>query len=91
MKDSPKTIRNLGLADGREGPAYGQYLKEYDPSALGGMGDWKWTPNRDEAIKFPNAAAVFKAYNASPKCHPTRPDGKPNKPLTAFNILVEDA
>jgi hypothetical protein len=86
-----KVIKNEGLADGRDGPAPGQYLKEYNPEGLGGMGAWTWTPNPAEAMKFEDAIEAFKCWTQVPRNRPKRPDGKPNKPLTAFTVTIEDA
>jgi hypothetical protein len=87
-----KVIKNLGLADGRPGPAPGQYLKWYNPEALGGMGDWGWTRSKKEALKFEDTVEAFKCYTQVPNNHPTRSsDGQPNKPFTSFTISIEEA
>jgi len=86
----PYVMRCLGFAGDFPCDTVGHYFKEFDPKALGGVGDAVWTPNPTEAARFPDPAAVFKMYNAVPKCHPVRTtDGKPNKPMTAYHIVVE--
>lgn len=85
-----KVIKSEGLADGR--PKFnGQYLVSFDPEALGGMGSFIWSPDIEQAKRFPTAAEAFEMWTAVPACRPTRPDGKPNKPLTAFTVTIEDA
>jgi hypothetical protein len=49
------------------------------------------TANRDEAHRFASAADALEAWNIVSKTRPTRPDGLPNKPLTALSIHVEPA
>jgi hypothetical protein len=85
-----KVIRNLGLANGSAGSVPGQYLKWYNPEARGGMGDWGWTPNKEEALSFEDPIEAFKLYISVPGNRPRRPDGRPNKPLTSFTIIIED-
>lgn len=85
-----KVIKSEGLADGRD-KFNGQYLVSFDPEALGGMGSFIWSPDIEQAKRFPDAMEALRVWNAVPKCRPVRPDGKPNKPLTAFTVSVEDA
>lgn len=82
---------NAGIITGAKGP--GRFLKNYDP-------DWQpegyrgpqsgraeWTDNVHEAMHFPNQIAAYRCYMATSKTAPRRPDGKPNRPLTAYSIL----
>lgn len=44
----------------------------------------------DQAMTFASSAdAMIFAMQTSTTC-PTRPDGRPNKPLTAYTISIED-
>jgi hypothetical protein len=47
------------------------------------------TSKRDEAHKFASVDEVFETWNTVSKTRPVRPDGRPNKPLTALSIEVE--
>jgi hypothetical protein len=47
------------------------------------------TGNRDAAHKFASVDEVFATWNTVSKTRPRRPDGLPNKPLTALSIEVE--
>lgn len=69
-------------------PPKGQYLANYDPEAHGGLGDADWTQDLDKAMRFPDQIAAFRCWTSVPRRRPTRPDGQPNKPLTAFAIEV---
>jgi len=67
----------------------GQWLKAYDPDARGGHGAIKGTPHRKEALRFPDMSAAMKFWRQTSAVLPVRPDGQPNRPLTAFTIEVE--
>lgn len=71
----------------------GQYLEAFDaerhaPGKLYPTGFATWTEDPTRAMIFPNAEAAFKYIRQRPKCCPTRPDGKPNRPLMAFTLEV---
>jgi len=79
-----------GWQDSHSSPApIGQYLKSYDPNAHGGRGTAEWTVDIAKAMVFPNPTALLRFWKQISKVQPIRPDGKPNRPLTAFSILVE--
>ena len=65
-----------------DGPLEGEYLVSFDPEAGGGRGLVVSTPNPKEARRFTFAEACA-TLGAVPRSKPTRPDGKPNRPLTA--------
>lgn len=71
----------------------GQYLESFDPEmhAPGKpypTGFAVWTEDPGKAMRFPNKEAAFKYVRQIPKCCPTRPDGKPNRPLMAFTMEI---
>jgi hypothetical protein len=70
-------------------PPTGAWLESYDPSAANGRGVVAWTTDAAKAARFPSPQAAFRAWRSSPRCHPTRPDGKPNRPLTAYTVAIE--
>jgi hypothetical protein len=81
-----KVMRCLELANGQPGPA-GQYLHEYDPRT----GFSVWTRHKEKAKKFLDAPEAFELWRSVLEKEPVRAhDGKPNRPLTAFTITVED-
>lgn len=71
------------------GPVKGPYLQWSNPDAKQGMGDEGWTDDVAKAQKFPSFEAAMACWNAQSKARPLRPDGRPNKPLTAFSVTVE--
>jgi hypothetical protein len=85
-------MRCLGLATG--GGPEGEYLAAFDPEAGDGWGDATFTPEMAQALRFPDFPAAYTFLGTRPTTRPVRPDGKPNRPLTAFTmefVKVDDA
>lgn len=86
-------IRCIGLAgraltiNGVPAPK-GQFLESYDAEARRGMGFAEWTKDLGQAMVFVTSHAALKCWTQVPEARPTRADGKPNKPLTAFTVEV---
>lgn len=68
----------------------GAYLKAFDVEGAAGAGLVSWTADKSEALVFGSFIEAFEAWRAVPASRPLRPDGKPNRPLTAFSIAFED-
>lgn len=99
-------IRCVESASGGRAPS-GLYLSSYDPDwrpsravrrANGypehQTGKADWTADLAEAMKFPDAKAAWDCYVQGSSVVPVRPDGQPNRPLTAYTVEVipaEDA
>jgi hypothetical protein len=81
-------MRCVGLADGRPYPHTGRWLCTFDPEANDGMGRVTWTDDLDHALLFPSAGAAHAYWMRVPTNRWLRPDGKPNRPLTAFHVEV---
>lgn len=64
----------------------GHYLKTYQASGGNGHGFIETTGNIAKAIHFPDARAAMECWRTVSTTHPRRPDGKPNRPLTAFTV-----
>lgn len=80
-------IRSIGLADGR--PMHnGEFLSFWDPDGNNGRGLFVWTPDPNKAAKYTTKAQVVEEYLLPSLSVPLRPDGEPNRPLTAFSIEV---
>jgi hypothetical protein len=94
-QSKPKKVimRLVGSATGVKTLVDGEYLVEYNPNANGGRGDLKTSADRADARRFPTAGDAMEFWRQQSKRRPYRPDGKPNRPLTAFSveILAEDA
>lgn len=74
----------------------GYYLEAFDP-------DWQppdrtepgypcglaeWTSDPAQALTFDSMAALLVTYQCRSVVVPTRPDGKPNRPLTGYTVEV---
>jgi hypothetical protein len=87
MDDSPPDLEGL-------------YLESFDPeyrdpddvtTPAWFVGQALWTDDPARARRFDQAMDAWRCYTTVSTTQPTRPDGKPNRPLTAFTILVEAA
>lgn len=70
-----------------------EYLMSFDPDAHAPgkrypTGEAKVTSKLRRAMKFKNTADALTFYRTQSKVTPTRPDGKPNRPLTKFTIEI---
>jgi hypothetical protein len=87
-------IRILGLADGGATPYDGQYLVDFDPSR-DGIDAWGrpmkahlvTTPDPAQALHL-SAVDAHRLWVAVDRRNPRRSDGKPNRPLTAFTVVI---
>jgi hypothetical protein len=66
----------------------GQALAFYDPDSYFGAGEFRFTSDPTEAIRFPSAADAFDEWKRVSTVRPIRHDGKPNRPLSAFTLKV---
>lgn len=66
-----------------------QFVLSFDVEANAGRGDLRLTKDRDKALRFATAPAALAFWQQSPRCQPLRPDGRPNRPLTAYTIEIE--
>jgi len=82
-------IRGKGHDDAGSDPE-GQYICYYDPEAFAGKGEVGGTTDPAKALKFATLDEAIAFYRQVSKSHPVRPDGMPNRPLTAFTVeLIE--
>jgi len=82
-------IRAIGFANGMPCPHEGQWLKSFKHEAFGGRGHGEFTDDLDEAMRFANNAEAFEFWGKQSKTVPYRPDGRPNKPMTALTVEIE--
>jgi hypothetical protein len=98
MTEPLKIIRVLGLVNGPTTSFDGQYVLEYDagrdsrePGTHNLMTcHLRTTPNPRQATQYTTEQAHQLWTQTDPR-NPTRPDGKPNRPFTAFTIALEPA
>ena len=67
----------------------GEYLMRADIEAYDGRGYAEFTRKLKKAMRFASYEAAFEFWRAQSKVRPLRADGRPNRPLTAFNITIE--
>ena len=89
-----KRIRLMGLPNGQRHELSGQYVVSYDPDYHWSDGSYDGgrlicTPDREKATLFEHIAAL-ELWQSGPQCecHRLRPDGKPNRPLSAFSVEI---
>lgn len=81
-------------ADGIVSGFENSYIKSFKPYwNEDGFGEGKLsvTKDRAEALQFKDIKEAFDFWNQQSPTVPMRPDGKPNKPLTAFTVLFDKA
>lgn len=94
MIAGPVVVRCLGLVgrvehvtcDGKT-PA-GEYLAAFDREAFDGRGEATFTRDIARALVFPDVETAWRFIGQRPTRRPTRPDGKPNRPLMAFTLQI---
>ena len=82
-------LRAVGFANGVPCPHAGQWLRSFDFEAHNGRGFGIFTQRRHRAMKFADTAAALAFWGRQSETKPLRPDGQPNKPLTALTVTIE--
>lgn len=93
--EKTSVIQIAGLIDGTETAFDGQWVVEYDPGRQGrepGTGRLMrchlvTTAELDKATRYTKLEAMDLWRAVDPQ-HPVRSDGKPNRPLTAFSVMI---
>lgn len=67
----------------------GDYLEWSNPNARHGRGDDRWTSDVKKAKRFETFADAMACWKAQSTLVPFRPDGEPNRPMTAYSVTVE--
>jgi hypothetical protein len=89
-------IKLVKLANGMGHPHNGKYVKEYDPNYyFEGRYEGGWLRLTEDPKQAKNFDSFKEAYDywmqQAPAPHDVRPDGKPNRPLTAWTVEIEAA
>lgn len=90
----PFRLRLMGAHDGSSHFSDGRFVKSYDVTYITHSGNYdggllQVTDNPDEAMAFKEATDAMELWRSvAPKPFDVRQDGKPNRPLTAFNCEV---
>lgn len=64
------------------------FVRSFDPDAHDGCGHVVWTDDPERAQRFPDASAAAAFWKLQSTVRPTRDDGKPNRPLTAYTASI---
>lgn len=83
------TIQLMGNALGTSTNCDGQFVKEFDPDGNDGRGTLVVTDKQSAAIGFKDHHDALEYWRQQSTTHPYRDDNKPNRPLTAFNVVIE--
>lgn len=70
--------------ENRGGEPVEAWLETYDPEAYDGRGSVTATTDPARAKRFETIDAALEEWRRQSVVRPRRPDGKPNRPLTAF-------
>ncbi len=85
----PVRIQLQSRADGStDGLPVGWYLVSYNADGNDGWGEAVWTDDLAEAIEFATASEACACWTEQSRLRPVRPDGQPNRPLTAFSLML---
>jgi len=87
-----KVIKIVGTVRGEETEFAGLFVMQYEPMAMDSLGHYKGgklicTRDLSQAMKFEDAAAAMRCWQRQ---NGWRPDGKPNRPLTAFTVEISN-
>jgi len=83
-------IKIVQAAAGFSSDHAGQYIRSFVPDTDEfGQGVLVTTANLNDALKFETWPAAFEFWKQQSRRCPTRTDGKPNRPLTAFTVTFE--
>jgi hypothetical protein len=66
-----------------------RWLKSFDPDACNGRGIVEWTEDLGQALAFADLIEARDYYRQQSKVKPIRADGRPNRPLTSYTIVLE--
>lgn len=85
------TIRLIGLSTGAPTEFDGKYLVDYDPTPkLDDDGEYVHlvvTDDASEARQFRTWSEAIDFYHLASQSEP-RPDGRPDRPLTAYTVEI---
>lgn len=79
----------LGFADDTPCPHAGQYVQSFDFDAHDGQGFGRFTTDIEKAHHFKDAAEALTFWRTVSTVRPRRPDGRPNRPLTALSVELK--
>ncbi len=89
MKNNERLV--ISILSDAFGDKCAGYLESYEPLPADdrGAGTLKITPLKEKARQFPDFKTAFEFWRQQSPTIPLRPDGKPNRPLTALTVTFE--
>lgn len=85
-----RIVRREGITlDNSPDVPAGAWLCSYDPDAAHGRGWATWTFDARHALAFTDEVSAMRCWRAQSVVRPLRDDGKPNRPLTCYSVMVE--
>ena len=81
-------IRIEGWASGEACPHEGWFVESGNHDAAGGRGYFDFAPDPRRAMQFATSGEALEFWKRQSRVKPLRPDGKPNRPLTAASITI---
>ena len=78
----------MGVAPNGRPPPVPTYVRDVDFDADEGRGRIVMTQKLEEAKRFDSPGEALEYYRTASKVVPLRPDGRPNRPLTAYNVQI---
>ena len=86
---SEYVIKIVGLAGGGGHDLVGQYVVAYDPTIMpNGSVFLDTTFELRQALRFADGIAALELWKSVSPNQPVRPDGLPNRPMTAFTVEI---
>jgi hypothetical protein len=86
VQEHPTGDKLAHMVDIMAGEVTTRYLLGFWPDRYGGRGEVTFTDDIAKARRFPGFAEVMECWQTPSKVRPLRPDGMPNRPLTAYTI-----
>jgi hypothetical protein len=82
-------LQIVGFANGEPCPHAGHYVESFDHDASEGHGFGVFTPDIRGAMQFATAGEAWDFWRRQSRVNRWRPDGRPNRPLTASTVTIE--
>ena len=86
-------VQLVCYANGEACPRGGEYVVDYEPPVMNAAGEYVPNTGRIETSRDLSRARLFATAADAAACwrrsNGVRPDGKPNRPLTSYTVLIE--
>jgi len=83
-------IKIVGRSDGVPTPNAGRYLVSFNFETRHGPANMITQPEIEMALRFPSSVDAIEFWNKPSTLRPVGIDGKPNQPLRAFKVEIEE-